>query len=703
MLFAAVFSLVLIQSAAYQANADIVLPGIVVTASPLENTEDATFFATTVISEEEIESGLSRSLGDILYTQPGITSSTFASGASRPIIRGLDNFRVRIQENGIGVHDVSALSEDHGIPIDPLAAKKIEVIRGPATLRWGSQAIGGVVNVTNDRIPTSIPGGRYKKMEIEGGYSSVDDGGEGALTIGAGSGNVAFHADLYKRRGSDYDTPDGKQAGTSFDSEGGALGVSLVFDRGYIGVSYSRFTSLYFIPGEEAVERQLRIDLEQSKISSRGEYRPQNGFISKVKYWFGYTDYKHDEIGSGHHHGEEEEEEEHHEEEEHEEDELSVGSTFKNKQYEARTELTHKSLETSLGSIKGAFGVQYGYRDLSAAGEGGELLAPNETVNVAAYIFEELQATDKLKLQFAGRIEKVDIDGAAAEFPSFEFEEEPEATARSRSFTPYSFSTGALYQFNNGIVGRLTGQYVERAPDTLELFAKGPHEATETFEIGDPNLDKEKAATIEIGLKKSKGRFRFDGSAYYTKYDGFIFKNFTGFSCGEGEGCEAGDAEELTQIEYAQRDATFYGVELSASYDIAQVYNGKFGIDGQYDFVKAEFDNGGNVPRITPQRLGFGLYYRSDEIFARVGALHAFEQDDIAEGETSTDGYTLVSAQLNYTFKLNETGGMFPEFTIGIKGENLLDDDVSNHVSFKKEDVLQPGRNVMIRGKLKLN
>ncbi|MGH1352284.1 MAG: TonB-dependent receptor [Methyloligellaceae bacterium] len=687
---------------------DIALPGIVVTASPLETSENETFVATTVLGEEELEAGNARSLGDLVYGKPGITSSTFAPGASRPIIRGLDNLRVGITENGIGSHDVSALSEDHGVPIDPLAAQRVEVIRGPATLRYGSQAIGGVVNVINNRIPTSIPNGKYNYLEAESAYSSVDNGKEGSIMFGAGKGNIAIHGDIFKRTGDDYNTPNGKQAGTSFEAEGGSIGTSLVFNRGFIGVSYSGYSSLYYIPGEEASELNTHIDLKQKKFSSKGEYRPRSGFFTNVKYWFGYTDYKHDEIGFEHGHGEHEEEGEHHEEEEgHEEDELEVHATFLLKQYEARTELLHKPVTTALGDMKGAFGFQYGHKDLSVTGEEGRgLIAPNETFNVAAYLFEELKVTDGLKLQVAGRIERVEVDGSAVEFPEgFEFGEDEAPGIEdefkvSKTYTPYSVSAGALYQFNNGVVARLTGQYVERAPDALELFAKGVHEATGTFEIGDPNLNKEKAHSVEFGLKKAKGRFKFDGSVFYTRFGGYIFKDEEGHEEHEEE--EHDHEHELTQIHYAQKDATFYSIELAASYDLARLSNGTFGVDGQYDYVRAKFDEGGNVPRITPQRLGFGVYYRSDKIFARLGALHAFSQKDVAEEETSTDGYTLVNAEFNYKVKLGH-GSSVPEMTIGIKGENLLDDDVRNHVSFKKDEVLQPGRNIMLRGKIKLN
>ena len=665
---------------------DIELPSLIVSASPLESQLDETFASISLLSEEEIDRVPARSIGDILFTEPGVISSTFSPGSSRPIIRGLDNFRVGILENGIASHDVSALSEDHAIPIDHLSAKTIEIIRGPATLRWGSQAIGGVVNITNNRIPTAIPGGKYKYLEVEGAYTSVDEAGDGGFQFGLGSGNIAIHADAFKRRGSDYDTPQGKQEGTSYDFKGGAFGTSLILDNGYIGASYSGVSALYFIPGEEAAERDLRIDMEQRKFNSEGEYRFNDGTLAAVKYWFGYTDYEHDEIAR-----------------DEMTNELGVGSTFKNQQYEARTEILHNPFTTGLGDIKGAIGFQYGFRDLSASGEGGELLSPSETVNFAAYIFEELQATEKTKFQFAARIEQVEIDGAAAEFPSFVFMNEPEAEPASRNFTPYSVSVAGLHQFSNGIVGRLSGQYVERAPDVLELFAKGPHEATETFEIGDPNLNKEKAYAVEIGLKKTTGPLRFDGSVFYTSFNGYIFKNFTGNSCEEGAGCVAGTGEELTQINYAQNDAEFYGFEISGSYDLTQFANGTIGIDGQYDFVRAKFEDGTNVPRITPQRLGAGLYYTSSDIFARVGVLHALRQDDVAVNETATEGYTLLNAEINYTMQLDPVGDSTPEFTISLKGDNLLDDEIRNHVSFKKEDVLLRGRNIMLRGKLKIN
>ena len=234
------------------------------------------------------------------------------------------------------------------------------------------------------------------------------------------------------------------------------------------------------------------------------------------------------------------------------------------------------------------------------------------------------------------------------------------------------------------------------------------HEATGTFEIGNPFLEKEKATTIEAGLKKATGPLRFDASAYYTRYRGFIFRQLTGLECGEDlESCgppQPNADEVFDQVLFQQRDATFYGAELAAQLDIAPVWNGVWGIDAQYDFVRATFSNGENVPRIPPHRLGGGVYYHDASWLARAGLLHAFDQDDFGLNEIATPGYTLVSAEVSYTTRLEATNGAVPELTIGVRGENLADDEVLNHASFKRtENVLLPGASVRLFGSVTLN
>ncbi|WP_291174017.1 TonB-dependent receptor [Hyphomicrobium sp.] len=665
---------------------------------------DHTFASVTVATEREIASESGATITDALDDKPGISSTTFAPGANRPIIRGLDSYRVRTQENGIGTHDVAAISEDHAVPIDPNVADRVEVVRGPATLRYGSQAIGGVVAVENQRIPTYIPKGGLSGR-VSGGYTSVDDGGDGSFKVTAGGSGFAVHADGFRRDADDYDSPRGTVVNSFVESEGGSVGASLIGSDGFIGVAFARVESLYGIPGEEAEEGVLpRIDLVQDKVLAKGEWRVRDFGMDAIRFWFGASDYAHDELAIH--------------DPDHE-DEFEVGSRFTNKEQEARVEIQHLPVGTALGEFTGAIGAHWGHRKTRGQSfEGESLLEPAETDSFAAFWFEELALTPALRLQAAARIEHTTVDGSGwqdfSEDPGDPDHFLPTGFAGERSFTPTSASLGVLYQLPSDTVARLTGQYVERAPDAAELFSKGMHEATGTFEVGNPFLDVEKATTIEAGLKKATGAFRFDVSAYHTWYDGFIYRQLTDRECdpeAEAGGefhCEAaggggggGHDHAFDLAFFQQRDARFYGAELAFQYDVAPIWRGIWGIDGQYDFVRAEFEGGENVPRIPPHRLGGGLYYRDANWFARAGVLHAFDQDKIGLNEIKTPGYTLVSAEVSYTVPGE---GTTPGVTIGLKGENLADDEVLNHASFKRrEDVLLPGASVRLFGSISLN
>ena len=625
-------------------------------------------------------------LGDALALKPGIASTSFAPGSSRPIIRGLSGFRVGITENGISTGDASALSDDHAIPIDPSSVRQVEVVRGPATLRYGSQAIGGVVNSINNRIPEAVPPKGYS-VETQGGLSSVDSGRNGSALVEAGAGNFVVHADAFKRISEDYRIPGGVQANTSVDSEGYSLGGSYVFKDGFLGLAFTSFDSTYFIPGIEAAEEKNHIVLNQTKWTSKGEWRVNDMGLEAIRFSFGAIDYKHDEVdGLG--------------------ASAVIGSTFLNKLYEARVEAQLQPVQTSLGELRGAVGTQWYDRRLSAAGEDGILLPPAHTQSIAAFIFEELQLSKNLRFQAAARVENDDVDGTASTFPPSFLPppDDPTIAPSMRRFLPISGSIGFLYDLPLGVVARLTGQHVERAPDATELFYKGPHNSTQTFEIGTPGLIIEQADTIELGFKRAKGDFRFDVSAYYTEFKDFIFKRFTGAKCDDDfASCAIGGTGALDQIIYSQRDATFIGAELLAEQDIGRIWRGVWGIEGQYDFVHATFSDGSFVPKMPPHRLGGGFYYRDLNWFARIFLLHAFAQNEFAAFDTPTPGYNLLNAEVRYNFKLDHPGSVVPEMTIGLRGENLLNDDIRYSTSFKKDEVLQPGTNVRLFGILKLN
>jgi iron complex outermembrane receptor protein len=345
--------------------------------------------------------------------------------------------------------------------------------------------------------------------------------------------------------------------------------------------------------------------------------------------------------------------------------------------------------------------VQAGHQELTAPGDApgpfSGLWDPNDNTRIAGYAFNEFAFSPFTKAQIAGRIEHVKLNGQTPDFPAdFLPDGNPLVSAqRNLEFTPKSVSVGLIQNLPWNLVASITAQRVERAPKPAELFSRGPHDATATFDIGNTNLNIEVANSIEVGLRRAVGPLRFEATAYYTKFDGFIFRRLTGVMCDEAFDSCGDPAAELKQAVYSQRDATFRGGEFQAQYDVAKVLNGVWGIESQFDIVRATFTDGTNVGRITPMRLGGGAFYRDDNWLVRVNLLHAFAQNDIAANETPTDGYNLLKAEISYTKRLpNAPLGAPREFTIGVVGNNLLNEDICNHVSYTKDEVLMPGASV---------
>jgi iron complex outermembrane receptor protein len=427
----------------------------------------------------------------------------------------------------------------------------------------------------------------------------------------------------------------------------------------------------------EAAETNTRIDMRQTKVTAKGELRPDGSPIAAIRFWLGASDYQHDELANeGGFDG--------------------IHQTFTNKAQEGRIEVQLAPFDLRFAALTTALGVQASRQQLAAPGAEGGLFDPNDTKSVAGFIFNELRLSDTQRLQLAGRIESVRVDGSVPDL----FVDPDLVIARQLDFTPKSAAIGFLQDLPFGLVASLTGQYVERAPRAPELFSRGPHEATATFEIGNPNLGIESAQTVEIGLRRAQGPLRFEATAYATRFKNFIFKRLTGVQCGE-DFASCGVEDELNQIVYAQRAAIFRGAEVQGQLDIAPLGSGMWGVDAQYDIVRATFTDGTNVPRIPPQRLGGGVYWRDPNWFLRVGLLHGFAQNRLAENETPTGDYNLLKAEIAYTIRLAPVDYGPRELALGLTGTNLLDDDVRNHVSFKKDEVLMPGRSVRAFARVK--
>jgi len=683
------------------------------------------FATVTVVPNDEIRRQGGATLGDLLFSKPGITGSSFAPGASsRPIIRGLDVNRVGIFENGVAGGGASDLGEDHFVPLDPLSTSQVEVIRGPAALRYGSTSIGGVVSGTNNRIPDALPSCPAAPFQSYGlpakaplanvepsgcvtaetrtAVSSVNRGVEGAVLLDAGGRDFAIHADAFGRTGGDYSIPsypylfdptkpfNGRQPNSAARTDGASIGGSYIFDGGFIGAAITQNDSLYHIPGIDAADHQTRIDAHQTKITAKGEYRPDSAAIDAVRFWAGATDYRHNELGLA------------------DPADLTtdgVRQTFTNKEQEARVEVQLMPFNARFATVTTAFGLQAGHQELTASSpdDPGSLFNglwnPNRNTREAGYVFNELKFTDATKAQIAGRIEHVDLSGSTPNFPvDFLPDGNPQvSTARNPSYTPKSGSVGLIQNLPGDLVASITAQYVERAPKPAELFSRGGHDATATFDIGNPNLTIETAKSVEIGLRRATGPLRFEATAYYTRFDNFIFRRLTGVMCGSDfNSCGNGDPTNgLNQAVYSQRNAIFRGGEFQSQLDVAQLFGGIWGVENQFDLVRATFTDGTNVPRIPPVRVGGGVFWRDTNWLMRVNYLHAFAHTDVAViAETPTAGYNLLKAEVSYRTKLDPAYFGAREMFVGIVGDNLLNENMRNSVSYTKDEVLMPGLGV---------
>ncbi len=632
---------------------------IVVTASPLEHSLDELASPVNRIGRDEMLENLGSTLGETLSRVPGITTTGFAAGASRPVVRGQDAFRTEVLEDGLRTQDVSQESPDHGVPLNPLAAKRTEIIRGPATIRYGGGASAGVVNMITNRVPDRIPTdpiagevfGGIGLLANERDIAGILDG-----SFGSSFGDVAWHADGVLRRQNNYSIPNDSnphtQSGSQVESYTGSIGAAYIGDQGRVGFAYIRAEDNYGIP-EDA--EPVEIDMQIDRYRFEGDYTPEVAGIREIRVRGVYSDYEHQEIADG-----------------------FVGQTFRNEEFEGRVEAVHETV----ADFTGAVGFQVRNRDFRAEGEAAEFLAPTDTVMIAGYLFEERPLTSNLDAEFGFRVEGTSVQGR-----------DVDGFRQDLDFVPLSGSAALLFDPTDWLGFGLTSSVSQRAPTQVELLARGPHEATSTFEVGDPNLDMENSYSGEIRVTAQASRGRVEGAFFTTQYQGFIFGNQTGNSVDEnGDPIAPGDPAALKELLYTDRDALFFGSELSGNLDLVQLDFGTFGIDGRFDVVRARFTDGDdeNLPRIVPIRWGSGIYFANDAFDARVGFLRNEAQNRTSNFDSSTSSFTFVDASLAYRFEPIE--GI--ELEANVTGRNLNDVRGRNAVAFNKEDILLPGRSI---------
>ena len=662
----------------------------------------------SVLSGETLRRQQAATLGDTLEKLPGVQSNFHGNVASTPIIRGLSGPRVLITQNGLDVSDVSRVGPDHAVASEASTAKQIEVLRGPATLFFGSGAIGGVVNVVDQRVPTSTETRGEFVLETQ----TVNDQKLGTFNVTTGVDNIAFYADGFYRDSNDYETPvapdiddpDGAHVveNSNEESNGFTLGTSYLFDQGYVGVAVERFEREYGVPGHShGGDTSVFADLEQTKYQLLGEYNFTNDFLQSVHFRAGYTDYEHAEVEGG-----------------------LVGTTFSNETEELRVELLHKPM----AGWRGGISLHYKGSDVFAQGEEA-FTPPSEMEMFAVALMEERHFGDFL-VQLGARAESVTLDASSVLLPELDAhddehdhdehahdEHEHEGSefvrqfAVDQEFTPISLSAGVVYTISESYNVGVSLSRSERAPSASELLSFGPHIGTRTYEIGalfdlseegefvlsQTAIDLETANNIDLTFRKTQGDVGFVFNAFYNQVDNYYFQEETGLFAesghdhdhgeeghGEEEHSEDEHSDELPVYLFGSADAILHGFELQVAWQTTD----NLKLDFFADYVKARLKDGGALPRTSPMRVGSHVAYTLDNIRADLDITYFAKQDDISTFETETDGYTLVDASITYDIPLGDI-----DLSVYLSGENLTDEEARVHTSFLKDIAPRPGRN----------
>jgi iron complex outermembrane receptor protein len=685
---AATLILSLSAAAATSASAqDALSDEIIVTGSPLMRSVDEAITGVSVLTGEELSLRLAGTIGETLKSEPGVSSTFFGAGASRPIIRGQGGDRVRVLNNGIGSIDASSASPDHAVAAEPAQAERIEVLRGASLLRYGSSGSGGIINVIDGRIPTELP-----EDGVDGafriGASSVDNGREAAGSLDFGAGNLVFHIDGTIKETDDYRIPgfaessrlraleeaeeeehEEGEEGHGHEEEEEAFGrlensqtktssltggASYIGERGHIGFAVHKFNSDYGIPGghgheegeeeehegedhdeeEEEGEEMVTIGLDQTRLDVNGALN-FDGPIQTVQFFGGYADYEHTEFEAP---GE-------------------VGTVFTNEGYEARLE----AIQRENNGWSAAYGVQLRNRDFAAIGEEA-FVPPTKTKQIGIYTFHEKELGD-FHLEGAARFENT--------------KQENSVTNEDISFDLFSVSAGGDLHLTEAVRIGGTVFRTERAPTTEELFSNGPHLATEQFELGDPTLGKETATGIEAAFRHREDGHFLTVNAFYTDYSDYIFET------------ETGEVEDgLDVFQFTGEDASFKGFEVQGGMDIGQVGSFTLKADALAEYVRAKTESG-NLPRIPPLSVLTGIEADSERFTFRAELDYAAEQNKVEVFEIPTDDYALVNLFATWRAPMDAQ-----DVRLSLSVLNLLDDDARQHTSFLKDVAPLPGRNL---------
>jgi iron complex outermembrane receptor protein len=650
---------------------DIVVTGV-------RRKENDVLGGVSVLDAADLTRQVRPSIGETLAKQPGVSATSFGPTASAPVLRGLSGDRVRVLTDGIGTLDLSSSGPDHAIAINPITAERIEVLRGPSALLFGSSAIGGVVNVIDTRIPRHSPDGPVEADALLAYGSAANERSINAAFDLPVVGHFILHADGNWSKSDDLETgghilskelraeavaspdPDirsladlkGELPNSAASSKEGALGIGYVDGDLNVGVSVTRHLATYEVPVRYSLDPSVEaeaptIDVEQTRYDARAEI-PLGGFFSQVRARGGYARYHHDEI----------------------EDTGEIGSTFKSKGSEGRIEL----IQNEHGGWGGTSGVQYLNRNAKIRGE--EKFLPDSRQKQTGLFTLQTYVAGPIRIEGGARVEFSRLDA--------DEDEQLGTPERSRSFTTWSGSLGGQYEFVPGWRAGISLSHSERAPAIDELFANGPHGGSQAFEVGNPDLDPERSNSAELGLHHSRGPLHLTASLYYSRFSNFIFQAPTGE-----------EEDDLPVLQYRQGKATYYGFEAQAEAKLGQAFGIQWGGELQGDMVHATVKNFGPAPLIPPFRMLGAITGQRGQFDGRLEIEHAFDHDRTAPNETDTAGYTMVNASLDWhPFAAN------PELTLSLAANNLFDVEARRSTSLLKDFAPLAGRDIRLTARV---
>ncbi|HVR89549.1 MAG TPA: TonB-dependent receptor [Novosphingobium sp.] len=659
---------------------DIVVTGV------LQSSRLDALSGVAVVQGADLVAATRPSIGETLAHTPGVSATSFGPSASRPVLRGLQGERVRVLTDGIGAVDVSNTSADHATIVNPLLAERIEVLRGPQSLLYGSSAIGGVVNVIDRRIPNAVPESPFHlgaiasygsaaneraaaaAMDVplgggwvghlDGSYLKTDDLRIGGFALSPKLRREALASALLPAGPDDADfaanaAVSGKLPNTASETWNAAVGLAYIGEKGQIGVAYSHYDSLYGIPirfatkpgqGQEAP----RLDVAQDRVDARVQLDLGGSLIDSATFRYAFGDYRHFEL----------------------EETGAIGTAFYDQGMEGRLELK----QAKRGAWSGAIGGQFLLRDFNVIGAEA-FLPKNSTAQLGVFTLQQLEL-DRVKLEGGVRFEH----GTVRSQPR---PEQVDFVVASRSFDTLSFSGGAALKLSDGWRIGANVSRTARAPAAEELFSNGPHAGTEAFEIGNPDFKVEKSWGGELILRGRGDDYRFEASAYHTWFSDFIYQDLTGAS-----------QDGLPVFQFRQADAKYYGFEVEGSVTLARFGETELAVDGLVDYVHATIDGSGPAPRIPPLRMLGGIGVKSKMFDVRGEVERVTGQNRVSNQETATPGFTLVNAELNV-----RPWGTERPLSFTLSANNIFDVDARRHASVLKDYAPLAGRDFRIAAK----